>query len=359
MDLEKFIREKLTSQDIAIYIDKLAPEATVDEAFFPAKKQVSLKIQEADRAETRVRVLRPSAFDVAAKVRALSASVNVKEHNMPFFKESILLAEKDRRTLIEAAQSNNEMIVDTLLEQVYENYAELVEGGLVQMKRMRIQLIQHGSIYIAATDTGNIEMNYDIPENHKFNYHNDTTKKWTNPDADIIGDILKIQQTFTDAGKEAPKRVICTEKTFQNTIMVNNAIREDLSNRALSANIGATGLIITQTEFETYMKTRFGITFAYGNGAFLNENGEEIPYYEDGIMSFLPNGPIGNSIYSYTPEEFDKSYGSKKLDTSIVRNYISITNTVKDDPVTVETKVSMVGMPSLTRGKSIFLATVY
>ena len=72
----------------------------------------------------------------------------------------------------------------------------------------------------------------------------------------------------------------------------------------------------------------------------------------------IPEGTLGNSVYGTTPEEADKIYGSGKLDTQIVRTGIAITAMCKEDPVTVETKVSQIGMPSFERIDECFFAKV-
>ena len=50
-------------------------------------------------------------------------------------------------------------------------------------------------------------------------------------------------------------------------------------------------------------------------------------------------------------------FGSK-LDCEIVRTGIAITTLKKADPVTVQTKVSQLGMPSFERADECFFATV-
>ena len=46
------------------------------------------------------------------------------------------------------------------------------------------------------------------------------------------------------------------------------------------------------------------------------------------------------------------------MDCSIVRTGIAVTTMRKEDPVTVQTKVSQLGMPSFERADECFFATV-
>lgn len=351
IDLKKF----LNSKDIALYINKLPKEKTLDEALFPDEKQLGLEIEQAEGSDTKVKVLKVSQFDVSAKKRALSAKIDVNKYEMPFFKESIGINEKQRREIIQAQQSANQNLIEFLISKVFDNYANLVDGAACQMKRMRAQVIQNGAINIT-TDDGDIIVDYGIPANHKEVLLE--SAKWNNPAADIIGDILRWQSIFTSEGKTKPTRLIMTERTFNSTIVINTAIKRDLSNRIVDVT-EQESLIITQNEFLTYLKNRFGISVAFVNGTFINEADQEVNYYEDGKISFIQEGTLGKSTYSYTPEEYDKAFGTSKLDTSVVGVGTAITTMVNEDPVTVDTKVSMIGMPKLNNVKGIFLATVY
>lgn len=57
--------------------------------------------------------------------------------------------------------------------------------------------------------------------------------------------------------------------------------------------------------------------------------------------------------------EFDKQSGSSKLDTYMVDKGIAVTTMVKEDPVTVDTKVSVMPIVSFDRADEVFFATVY
>lgn len=350
------LREFLNSKDIALYIEKLPEETTLDSALFPDDKQLSMELEQAKGADGRVKALRISTFDVASKKRALNAEINLEKYEMPFFKESIGINEKQRRDIIQAQQSGNQNLIEFLMKKVFNNYADLVNGALVQSRRMRAQVIQNGKINIS-TDDGNVVLDYGVPKKHKETI-TDAAKKWNVETADIIGDILRWQKIFVDEGKAKPTRLVMTEITFNSTICINKAIKADMANRYIAAN-ATDGLIITQSEFITYLKNRFDIEVGFVNGQFINESGEDTNYYEDGKVSFIPTGTLGKTVYSVTPEEYDKSFGSTMLDTSVVKTGIAITTMVNEDPVTVDTKVSQIVLPSFERANEVFLAKVY
>ncbi|CAM3001925.1 major capsid protein [Hathewaya histolytica] len=345
MELKDFINSK----EIALYIKNLPPQIKLDELLFPVTKQISTEIEIAKGAKQRPVALRMSTFDVAAKVRALKADVSVEKKEMPFFKEAIGIKEKDRRDLILAQKSNNKNLVEFMVKNVFENYATLVAGADIQSTRMRAQLMQKGEINIE-TEDGDIVVDYRIPANHKEVLQG--TAKWSDPTADIVGDIKRWQRVFTDEGMEKPSRLLITEKTFLNTVCKNVAITKDLKSRVLGE------VIITDEDYVSYLKKKLGIEIAFLNGTFVNEENKTMNYYEDKLVTLIPKGTLGQTIYAVTPEEFDKSYGSGKIDTQVIKTGIAITTMVKEDPVAVDTKVSQIVIPSFERADECFFTTV-
>ena len=89
------------------------------------KRRTKAEIEQAEAEDERVQVLKVSQFDVAAKKRALNASVDIKKHEMPFFKESIGINEKTRRDIIQAKNSGNQTIIEHLMKKGIENYERI------------------------------------------------------------------------------------------------------------------------------------------------------------------------------------------------------------------------------------------
>lgn len=340
------IQDYINTKEIATYIEKLPPVDTLDESLFPRRKQIGMELKWIRGSKNKPIALRQSTFDVAVKPRALSATLKIDAKRMPFFKESVLINEEDRQMLLLALNSNNEALIMQLAAQIFDNYTSLVEGAEVQMKRMRCQLLQNGQINIVSED-GEIVVDYGVAAENKEVLL--STARWSNPDADIVGDIERWQNVFVNKGMAKPTRALLTGKTF-GYIKINKAIIAEIK--------GLNNVIITDQLVKNYLKEKLGLTVAVVAGQCLNEAGETINYYEDDKVTLLPEGTVGQSVYGTTPEEADKIYGTGKLDTEIVRTGIAITAMVKEDPVTVETKVSQICMPSFERIDECFFATV-
>ena len=308
-----------------------------------------MEIELAKGAKQKPVALSMSSFDVNVRPRVLKAAVDIEKRDMPFMKESILVNEKERQKLMLALQANNQNIVDQILSTIYENYKVLVDGAEVQMRRMRAQLIQNGTISISS-DAGDVIVDYNVPSNHKETIGT-TSKKWNVATADIVGDIIKWQKVFTNEGYAKPTVLVLTDTCFgyvcQNTAIVNDI-------KGINTNY-----IVTESDIKNYLQQKFGLTVAVVNGTFVNEAGETVSYYEDNKVTLIPKGTLGKTVYGTTPEEADAVFGSGKLDTQIVNTGVAITTMAKEDPVNVETKVSQLGMPSFEKADECFFATVY
>lgn len=342
MTLEEFIN----AQQIALYIQNLPQRATIDKVLFPAVKQFGTEIELAKGSKQKPVVLRMSTFDVAVKPRALNASIDIKKKELPFFKESVMIKEKDRVMLMMAMQANNQNLIENLAEQVYGNYQVLVEGAEAQMRRARAQAIQHGEINIV-TEDGDIVVDYEVPTDHKEVLTGTAT--WDNTSADIVGDIIRWQNTLVNDGYSKPTTMLLTETTF-GYIKKNTAIRDEL----MARNLGA--VIVTDNDIVNYLSTKLGLGIGILNGTYTAEDGSTQNYYDDNYITLIPDGTIGATVYGTTPEEADKTFGSGKHDTAIVNTGVAITTMAKEDPVTIETKVSQLSLPSFTRVDECFFA---
>ncbi|MGL5712427.1 MAG: major capsid protein [Paraclostridium sp.] len=340
------IQDFVNAKEISLFIKNLPPEVTIDEALFPSTKQMGMELEQAKGAKQRPVALKMSTFDVAVKPRALKAELNIEKKEMPFFKESVLIKEKDRQQLLLAMAANNQNLVDQILSQVFNNYKVLVEGAKVQRRRMNAQLIQKGEINITTVD-GDIVVTYGVPENHKEELKGGAT--WDNPTANIVGDIERWQGVIVNEGYARPDRMILTAKTF-GYICDNTAIIDEIK--------GKENPIVTRNMVQEYLKNKLNIQVAIVNGVFIAEDGKTMNYYEDDVVSLIPQGTLGRTVFGTTPEEADTMFGASKLDTQIVETGVAITTMLKEDPVTVETKVSQLTLPSFERADECFFATV-
>ncbi len=348
------LQDYINSKNIALYMKELPAEDTIDKTLFPDKKVLGTKLEQAKGAKKKAVALRQSTFDVAAKMRSLNAKVEVSTTEIPFFKEAVGIDETTRREIINAMNCNNENIVNAVLDQVFDGQANLIKGAGIIAKKMRAQAIQTGKIiYSSDPKDGNVVVDYGVPSNHKVTLTGDD--KWTNPAADIVGDVKKYQKIMTDDNYAKPTIMLMTEKTFDSTFLVNTAITQDIRNSNLN-----TLRIISQADYLTFAKERMGLTiiFLEDTTYYPYEGADPVQYYDDFKVTLMSGSSLGNTVYGTTPEEFDLTHGSGKLDTTIIAPGIAVSTDTKWDPVTVDTKVSVMPIVSFDRADEVFFATV-
>lgn len=348
------LAEYINTKSIALYMKELPKEDTIDKALFPNKKVLGTKLEQAKGAKQKAIALRQSTFDVAAKLRSLNAKVDITTTEIPFFKEAIGIDETTRREIINAMNCNNENIVNAVLGQVYEGQANLIRSSDIVAKGMRAQAIQTGRIvYSSDPVDGNVVVDYGVPVSHKVTLTG--TDKWTDATADIVGDVKAFKKVMTDGQYPKPNIALMTENTFDATFLVNTVITNHIKN----SNINTTR-ILGQSDYLAFAKEVLGlaIIFLEDSTYYPYDGSALVPFYDDYKITFMSGSTLGNTVYGTTPEEFDLTRGSGKLDTVIIGEGTAVTTMVKEDPVTVDTKVSVMPIVSFDRADEVFFATV-
>lgn len=346
------LKDYITPKEIVLYIKELKTEDTLDQVLFPNRHVDGTEIEMAKGSKQKAVALRQSTFDVKAKVRALNTNVDITKKEMPYFKEAVTVSEKDKRKLIDASLANNQNVVNFMLSQIYDNYAGMVQGAHINAKKMRCSVIQNGCINFTSKD-GDIVVDYGIPSNHKVTLTGND--KWTNPAADIVGDIKAYQKIMTNENYPKPNTLLMTEKTFDDTFMVNTAIINDIKNSNLN-NLR----ILSQKDFITFAKERLGINIVFEEDTvyYTEVGGPPISYYENNKVTFISSTTLGETQFGTTPEEYDMATRKNKFPTEIIAPGIAICTEELFDPCTVSTKVSVMPMVSFEKADEVFFATV-
>ena len=340
-------RDILSTKEIAVFVKTLAPEITIGEALFPRTKQLGMELKYIKGAKQKAVVLKQSTFDTAVKIRALKAQVDEITKQMPFFKESVLINEADRQQLLLAMQAQNKSLIDMIVTKIFDNYKDLVDGGDMQMERMRMQLLADAGIISIISDDGDIVFDFGVPVDHKEALEG--TAKWSDTtNSTPVQDIMRWVKTMKEEGYMV-NRAVLDATTFGWITSNANIIKSAFP---LNPNYMA-----SDEEIKKFVKDKTGVTLAVVSGSYKKEDGTTQPYFPSGKFTLIPTGTLGKTYYGTTPEEADKMFGSG-LNCEIVRTGIAITTMRKDDPVTVQTKVSQLGMPSFERADECFFATV-
>lgn len=351
----KNIYDLVDSKAMALYWNEIYSNSIpfLGTALFPDRKKLGLKLEFLKGFRSLPIALMPSAFDTKPTVRG---RIGVKDFStkMPFFRESMSLNEEDRQQLLMFQEMSNNAYAKQLIQTIFDDRANLVNGALVQSERMRMSLLVDGTIDISAPNKSGIVVNYKYnydPEGEWVDSNTDTvTTGWDDTSADIYGDILKIKKDAQARGIMLT-RAICTTKTWS-YICKNEAIKKDMN------PVGYQNIIISDADVRRYLIEKLGITFVTYDKMYKDEAGEDKQFYPDDYVTFLPNGTLGSTWYGTTPEEADLMAGNKDADVTIVNTGIAILNKKESLPVNIITSVSEIVLPSFERMGDVFVLKV-
>lgn len=343
------IFDLVNAKEIATYI-KNNPSNSVPylgATLFPAKKQLGLDLSWIKGSKGLPVALTPSEFDTKATVRDRIGLSKV-ETEMPFFRESMRIGEKDRQELNRLLSSNIEQAYKTIVSDIYDDVATLVAGAEVQPERMIMQLLSTGKIGVTAN---RVELDYDykMEDDHKETLTGGA--QWSNPDSTPIQDIMNWQDTVEENTGVRPTKAILTRKTL-GYLTEHPSIRLDLNPN------GGQNIIMTESMIKQYLSNKLDLSIAVYNKKYRSEDGALHNFYPNDTFTLIPDGTLGNTYYGTTPEESDLMTGNTVADVQIVNTGVAITTVKEPHPVNVQTIVSEIVLPSFETIDNIFIAKV-
>ena len=142
-------------------------------------------------------------------------------------------------------------------------------------------------------------------------------------------------------------RAICNSsvaKYFRTNKAIKNAIY-----------VFANGAVnVTTNRAIDYIFNETGVRIVVSDNVYVNEEGNTVKYIPNDTFVMLPDGILGYTHLGVTPEESDLMH-SLNAKVSVNAEGIAITTYGTADPVNVETKVSMVALPSFERANEIVI----
>ena len=339
------IFELVSSDQITAYWETQAQNRApyLGEELFPSQQKLGLNIKYIKGSLGLPVVLRPSAYDVAAKKRDRIGFEKLSM-DMPFFKEATYIDEELRQELNKVLESGNQAYIDSIVNQVFNDQTNLLDGAAAQRERMRMMALTTGAISISANGQA-YDYDYGMPENHKVT----VKKSWSDPSAPIIDDIRDLQDTIEDETGVRPSRAVISRKTF-GYIRKNNEVRQAINGSNATAPV-------SDTKVTQYLLDELVIDVVVSNKKATDESGKEFQYVPDDTFTMFPSGKLGNGWFGTTPEQSDLMSGSA-ANVSITDTGVAVTTSKKVDPVNVETKVSMIYLPSFEAANQVGILDV-
>lgn len=339
------IFDLVTSKEIASYWTELAQHDPpyLGEELFPTQKKLGLELRWIKGAKGLPLVLKPSAYDVTAVPRE-RIGFSTLSAEMPFFKESMYIDEVLRQELNMVLETGNQLYVDAVINRVFDDEIQLLRGASAQRERMRMMALTTGVISIAANGQS-YTYDYGIPSENKVT----AAVSWATASTDILADIQKWQDQVEAATGVRPNRAVISAKTwgyFRKNTMIRNAILGNTS-----------AVLVPDGAIRNLLSEMLGLTVLIYSKQYKNEAGNATPFMPDDTFILFPEGPLGSTWFGTTPEESDL-IGARTANVTLVDTGVAITTMEKADPVNVETKVSMICLPSFEAADQVVIADI-
>ena len=336
------IYELITAENVTSYWKELNEneQPYLGATLFPTSKQLGTDLKWIKGASNQPVGIRLSSFD-AKSIRRDLQGIEEYSTKMPFFKESVYVDEDLRQQLNNFIDANKQELVDRILDKIFNREAQLIKATEITLERMRMEALTTGTITISGNGQSYV-YDYEVPASQKIT----VTKSWSDPTADIIGDI----QSYIDMMKA--KGVTITRAVCNSTVLNNFKTNTAMKN-AIYVFAGGT-VNITTEQARRYLQSETGITFAVYDNVYVDESGTPHKYVPDDTVVFIPNGILGYTNMGTTPEESDLT-NNLNAKVSIVNTGVAVTTSEMVDPVNVDTKVSMIALPSFERADEIVI----
>lgn len=337
--------DMLVSSNIVAYWLELNvnSQPMLGETLFPTVREIGTKLEWIKGANNQPVALRLSAYDAKA-IRRDNRGIEKYDTEMPFFKESKYIDEKMRQQLNILMQTNNQALIKQILSKIFVDEVELIKASHIALERMRMQALTTGTVTLASNGQS-YSYDYGVPADQKVT----VGTSWSTASADIIGDIANYVEKMKAKGVNIT-RAVCNSsvaKYFKTNTAMKNAIY-----------VFANGTVnITIDKAIEYIYAETGVRIVVDDDVYVTETGTATKYVPDDTFVMFPEGDLGYTHMGVTPEESDLM-NSLSANVSIVDNGIAVTTHEEHDPVNVETKVTMVALPSFERANEVMIVDV-
>lgn len=310
------------------------------ETLFPAQKKLGLDLKWIKGSAGLPVVLKPSAFDVGAVPRPRIGFDRLTAE-MPFFKESMYIDEELRQQLNMVLETGNQAYIDAVLNRIFNDNTVLLEGAAARREQMRMMALTTGAISITANGQA-YSYDYGMPSDHKVT----VTTSWSDVSADIGADILAGQDKIEDDTGVRPTRAVCSRKTW-GYMLKNTNFKKAISDKVL----------MTDSVLKSMLLDVYGLEVVVYSKRYNNDSKSATKYVPDDTFVMFPSGPLGTTWFGTTPEESDLM-GKAVANVSITDVGVAVTSINKADPVNVETKVTMISLPSFEAADQVYILDV-
>ena len=324
--------------------------------FFPEEKKAGVDLRWIKTHRNVSPVLAPSNYDALPVLRAREG-IAVNDTEMPFFRESMQVTERDMIEIGRIADATDPYLASAL-RGVYDDTTKLVRSAEVVGEVMRMQLLSavngHPSIAISANGQ-TYAYNYDPDGSFATNNYDSytSTKMWSDTTNSTPLDDMANAKRKQAARGYVSRYVIMTTKTFgyvRNNTQVKNAL--------LTTNAAAT-IFVTDDAVKNLIRDLLGLEIVIYDKTYIDFNGNTVSFFPDDTVAIIPDAQLGRTWYGSTPAE--RSTGVvTNAQTSIYGTGIAVTTEpeMKSGVYKFTTTVSEIVLPSFELMDSVYVLKV-
>ena len=312
--------------------------------FFPEQKKSGIDLRWIKTHKGVSPILAPSNFDALPVIRSRQG-IKIDNTEMPFFRESMQITERD---MIDLARIEDETdpYLASALRSIYDDTNTLVQSAEVVGEIMRMSLLSaasgHPSINIAANGV-TYAYNYDPNNDYSKNNYESLSGQsdWSDTtNSKPLDDINAAKQILLNNGY-APRYILMTTATL-------GVLRANAQIKAVALTTNAAGTIyMSDALVKQIIRDATGLEVLTYDKTYLDGSGNATKYYPDGQVTLLPDGAVGKTWYGTTPAE--RSIGQvTNANTSLYGTGIAVTTEpeMKSGVYKFTTTVSEIVLPS-------------
>jgi len=324
--------------------------------WFPEDKKSGIDLRWIKSHRNVSPTLKASNFDALPAIRAREGIV-IEETQMPFFRESMLVSERDMIDLARI-ESESDPYLKSALKSIYDDTNTLIRSAEVVGERMRMQLLTatsgHPSISIASDG---VTYTYNYDPNNKYSTNNykalSGTSEWSDAsNSKPLDDLDDAKKALAENGFIA-QYVLMTTQTFK-------YLRASVQVQAALLTTNAAGTIfVTDDAVKKVVRDTTGLEIVIYDKTYLDDTtGNAAKYYPDNQVTLLPSAALGKTWYGTTPEE--RTAGQvADVDVSIYGKGICIaTKSEYGPPYKYSTTASEILLPSYELMDSTYVIKV-
>lgn len=311
-----------------------ATEDFVGLKLFPMFRTENMKVAIAD-------LVKGGDVPVMAVVHALDTEAKIgdrpdfKEINFELLlvKEKLDQGEALRKKIKDMGMSNEEKAI---IEAVYNDASNLISRVLTRFEVMADELLSTGKISINENNVSKV-IDYGMPEENFL-----TVSSWSNANHDILGDLVKIRRV----SKNKIVRALTSDKVMGYI----------LGNTKIAQIAGEQGAYLTEDWAKAYIKGIVGIEFVVVDGTYKlsAQSTQEYNFFDEDTITFLTTmGTLGYTFVTSTPAE-----DCQLVNAVVTTGFVAVDQWLGNDPKTVWTEASGLGLPVPQNIKGIFICKV-